>query len=88
MHRSRSPTCAATGTGTGGLQEAVFAIHLAGEKIGPEVVENMATWPHSGFSVHQSVYLPPGDRAGIERSVCVHVLNRGGRRVRSPLDRS
>ena len=26
-------------------------------------------WPHSGFSVDQSVYLPAGDRAGIERLV-------------------
>ena len=35
----------------------------------PEVVENMRTWPRSGFSVDQSVYLPAGDRAGIERLV-------------------
>ena len=33
------------------------------------MVENMRTWPHSGFSVDQSVYLPAGDRAGIERLV-------------------
>jgi len=33
------------------------------------VVENMRSWPHSGFSVDQSVYLPAGDRAGIERLV-------------------
>jgi hypothetical protein len=42
---------------------------LAEEKIEPEVVENMRTWPHSGFHVDQSVYLPAGDRAGIERLV-------------------
>jgi hypothetical protein len=29
----------------------------------------MRSWPHSGFSVDQSVYLPAGDRAGIERLV-------------------
>ena len=29
----------------------------------------MRTWPHRGFSVDQSVYLPAGDRAGIERLV-------------------
>ena len=29
----------------------------------------MPTWPHSGFSVDQSVYLRAGDRAGIERLV-------------------
>jgi hypothetical protein len=50
-------------------REAVFALYLAEEKIEPEVVENMRTWPHSGFSVDQSVFLPAGDRAGIERLV-------------------
>ena len=29
----------------------------------------MRTWPHSGFSVDQSVYLPAGDRAWIVRLV-------------------
>ncbi|MCY2995272.1 MAG: transposase [Planctomycetota bacterium] len=33
------------------------------------MVENMRTWPHSGFSVDQSVFLPAGDGAGIERLV-------------------
>ena len=50
-------------------REAVFALYLAEEKIGPEVVENMRGWQHSGFSVDQSVFLPAGDRAGIERLV-------------------
>jgi len=50
-------------------QEAVFELYLAEEKIEPEVVENMRTWPHSGFSVDQSVFLPAGDKAGIERLV-------------------
>jgi hypothetical protein len=50
-------------------QEAVFALYLAEEKIEPEAVENMRTWQHSGFSVDQSVFLPAGDRAGIERLV-------------------
>ena len=44
-------------------------LYLAEEKIEPEVVENMRTWPHSGFSVDQSVFLAAGDRAGIERLV-------------------
>jgi hypothetical protein len=47
----------------------VFALYLAEEKIEPEVVENMRTRPHSGFSVNQSVFLPASDRAGIERLV-------------------
>jgi ribosomal protein S27E len=50
-------------------RDAVFALYLAEGKIEPEVVENMRGWPHSGFSVDQSVYLPAGDRAGIERLV-------------------
>jgi ribosomal protein S27E len=48
-------------------QEAVFSLYLAEGKIEPEVVENMRGWPHSGFSVDQSVFLPAGDRKGIER---------------------
>jgi hypothetical protein len=42
---------------------------LAEGKIEPEVVENMRGWPHTGFSVDQSVLLAAGDRAGIERLV-------------------
>jgi hypothetical protein len=48
-------------------REAVFALYLAEGKIEPEVVENMRTWPHSGFHVDQSVLLAAGDKAGIER---------------------
>jgi len=50
-------------------QEAVFALYLAEGKIDAEVVQNMRGWPHSGFSVDQSVLLPADDRAGIERLV-------------------
>ncbi len=50
-------------------EEAVFELYLAEEKIEPEVVENMRTWEHSGFSVDQSVFLPAGDQAGIERLI-------------------
>ena len=50
-------------------QEAVFALYLAKDKIEPEVVENMSTWQHSGFSVDQSVLLPAGDQAGSGRLV-------------------
>ena len=50
-------------------REAVFALYLAEEKTTSEVIENMRSWPHSGFSVDQSVYLPAGDRAGIERPI-------------------
>ena len=50
-------------------QEAVFALYLDEGKIEPEVVQNMRTWDHSGFSVDQSVLLPAGDQQGIERLV-------------------
>ena len=50
-------------------QEAVFELYLAEEKVEPEVVENMRTWQHSGFSVDQSVFLPAGDQSGIERLI-------------------
>jgi hypothetical protein len=50
-------------------QEAVFTLYLTEGKIEPEVVEAMRDWPHSGFSVDQSVLLSAGDQAGIERLV-------------------
>ncbi len=50
-------------------QEAVFALYLAEGKIESEVVQNMRTWEHSGFSVDQSVLLAAGDRSGIERLI-------------------
>jgi len=50
-------------------QEAVFDLYLARGKIESQVVENMRTWKHTGFSIDQSVYLPAGDQAGIERLV-------------------
>ena len=65
-------------------QDAVFELYLAEEKIEPEVVENMRSWPHSGFSVDQSVFLPAGDAAGIERLIqymtrCPFRCNKGVR---------
>lgn len=50
-------------------QEAVFNLYLAEDKIEPEVVQNMRSWEHSGFSVDQSVRLPAGDQGGIERLI-------------------
>ena len=62
-------------------QDAVFELYLAEEKIEPEVVENMRTWEHSGFSrpslrdgARQSVFLPAGDSPGIER--LIHYMTR------------
>jgi len=48
-------------------QEAVFALYLAHGKIEPEVVANMRTWPHSGFSVDQ-VGAAAGRRPGGHRA--------------------
>ncbi len=50
-------------------QDTVFSLYLSEGKIEPEVVENMRSWEHSGFSVDQSVLLAAGDRSGIERLV-------------------
>jgi len=58
----------------GAWREAVFALYLAEGKIEPEVVENMRSWPHSGFHVDQSVFLAAGDRAGLER--VMHYMTR------------
>ena len=51
------------------VPDLFFSLYLAEHKIAPEVVENMRSWEHSGFSVDQSVLLPAGDQAGIERLV-------------------
>lgn len=47
-------------------REAVFALYLAEGKIEPEVVENMRTWSHSGFSVDQRLVLQQGPRNAAE----------------------
>lgn len=50
-------------------------VSLAGSRVravlgrGQDRAGSMRTWPHSGFSVDQSVYLSAGDHAGIERLV-------------------
>ena len=48
-------------------QNNVFALFLAESKLDQETVDQMRSWPHSGFSVDNSVYLSPGDTAGLER---------------------
>ena len=40
---------------------------MAAGKIDQQTVDQMRSWPHSGFSVDNSVYLSPGDTAGLER---------------------
>ncbi|MBM3837421.1 MAG: hypothetical protein FJ398_05590, partial [Verrucomicrobia bacterium] len=50
-------------------EQEVFALLLAEGKITEEVVANIRSWKHSGFSVDQSVRLEAGDRAGIQRLI-------------------
>lgn len=60
-------------------QEAVFALYLAEARIEAEVVENMRSWEHTGFSVDQLVLVPAGDQAGMERLVGYMTRCLGGR---------
>ena len=48
-------------------REEVFDLLLSEEKIGQEVVDNMRSWKHSGFSIDTSVRLEAGDSAGVRR---------------------
>ena len=50
-------------------EESIFKLLVKEERITEDVVEEMRSWDHSGFSVDQSVHLPAGDSAGIERLV-------------------
>jgi len=48
-------------------EQEVFALLLAEGKITEDVVANMRSWKHSGFSVDQSVQLEAGDQQGVQR---------------------
>jgi hypothetical protein len=48
-------------------EKKLFDLLLAEGRITPEIVEQMRTWQHSGFSVDKSVRLAAGDTAAIER---------------------
>ena len=50
-------------------EQEVFALLLGESKINDEVVANIRSWKHSGFSVDQSVRLEAGDREGIQRLI-------------------
>jgi len=50
-------------------EQEVFALLLAEDKITEEVVANMRSWKHSGFSVDQSVRLEAGDHEGVQRLI-------------------
>ncbi len=48
-------------------ERKVFELLLEEGKIDQQLVDQMRAWPHSGFSVDNSVYLPAGDTFGLER---------------------
>jgi hypothetical protein len=48
-------------------QRKVFDLLLAAETIDQNLVNQMRSWHHSGFSVDNSVYLPSHDTSGLER---------------------
>ena len=50
-------------------EQEVFALLLAEGKITEEVVANIRSWRHSGFSVDQSVRLEGGDQQGVQRLI-------------------
>ena len=50
-------------------QERVFRLLLDDHKITDEIVGNMKSWKHSGFSVDNSVRIAAGDYTGMERLV-------------------
>ena len=50
-------------------EQEVFALLLAEGKISEEVVANIRSWKHSGFSVDQSVWLEAGDQQGVQRLI-------------------
>jgi hypothetical protein len=47
----------------------VFGLLLSEGEINDEVVADIRSWKHSGFSVDHSVRLEAGDRAGIHRLI-------------------
>jgi hypothetical protein len=47
--------------------QKILGLLLERGKIGAEVVENIRSWKHSGFSADKSVRIEAGDRAGLER---------------------
>ncbi len=48
------------------LRHKVFTFLLREELITQERVELLSSWRHSGFSVHNTVHVPPGDHSGVE----------------------
>jgi len=50
-------------------EQEVFALLVAEGKITEEVVANIRSWRHSGFSVDQSVRLEGGDQEGVQRLI-------------------
>jgi hypothetical protein len=50
-------------------ERKIFALLLKHGKISQEVIDNMRSWKHSGFSVNKNVLIKANDKAGLERLV-------------------
>jgi hypothetical protein len=50
-------------------EQEVFALLLAEGKITEDVVADMRSWKHSGFSLDQSVRLEAGDQEDVQRLI-------------------
>jgi hypothetical protein len=50
-------------------EHKIFALLLKEGKITQDVVDNMKTWKHSGFSVNKNVLIKVNDKRGLERLV-------------------
>jgi hypothetical protein len=62
-------------------EQEVFALLLAEGKITEEVVANIRSWRHSGFSVDQSVRLEGGDQQGVQRLMQLRRRRTGSARI-------
>ena len=51
------------------FRHKVFKLLLVSEKITPLIVEEMLTWPHSGFNVHKGNTIEPHDKPALERAL-------------------
>jgi hypothetical protein len=50
-------------------EKRVFALLLKRDKITPEIVKQMRSWQHSGFSVHKKVRIVESDPEGLENLI-------------------
>jgi len=54
---------------TAAWRERVFDLLMREKKIDEDVVRSMRGWPHSGFSIDNSVRITPDDTEGMQRLI-------------------